>query len=714
MRQILSNPDLPTIFEDQQSKRPLLVQPKLQGLCSLLNRLVNLALVSNVPNVTQNKVNQKYPNLSLLVQVLNETHWNFDLVSGRGNVLFNLNSEDEANTAQRVARRFSAFFSHSPQLVFGNERQDQPKYSSWRLRQDLRDPAVRGLRSLSLVGSEAGSGNCIGHDVVVKLPDWQNIDQEDETTVLDIFLSTCLKRDEWHEACCVVRSTMSYQGFYECTFCTDLTDARATGNIFCFTCHEGQLYMSLEDPQDRPADPNYQPTTSLHSLIKGYRFADPRTYYESVRTGRKPRFYKTQKRALAARLALCLSLYLDSEYTLKAWDSKSVLFMNEDPRNTRNLAYVTSARNNECQDFDRSVPAYTSLAKLLLELECGVSQDEKTHQQVLERVDDMLYGTGEELDAEDLDGTVDMREPMARKMYLEACEEQAFRLPLSAHRRIRIAVLDTGVNRNSGSIIGAILTKRIQCKSWVGIDVQDTDGHGTRVAELILKVAPNADILICKVFRGSQVSADEVENIAEAIDYAVKEDIDIISMSFGLQPLLSTDSKLRKAYRKIEKAIDNARHKILFAAAANHGGHGPRTFPANDPRVICIHASDGKGNDGGINPTCLEDDLNFMTLGLAVTFGDGCKSGTSYSAPIAAGLAAQTLYVADHLMRLTPAVRLRLRTGQGMRAMFKLMSEKRSSYRFVAPWANLWTHGWHLDDNQIKIIEGKMLEIPRF
>ena len=67
----------------------------------------------------------------------------------------------------------------------------------------------------------------------------------------------------------------------------------------------------------------------------------------------------------------------------------------------------------------------------------------------------------------------------------------------------------------------------------------------------------------------------------------------IISMSFGVE------SDNRNV--DIDKAISNAFtcNTTMFAAAANNGGNKPRAYPANRRNgVICIHASDGRGNDG--------------------------------------------------------------------------------------------------------------------
>lgn len=181
-------------------------------------------------------------------------------------------------------------------------------------------------------------------------------------------------------------------------------------------------------------------------------------------------------------------------------------------------------------------------------------------------------------------------------------------------------------------------------------------------------------------------------------------------MSFGLRPLNSNDEELRVIYTDIRKAIEKASSTVFFGAAANHGGHAPRAFPAADPNVLCINASDGNGNDARINPNPVKGDFNFMTLGLAIDFGDLRGSGTSYAAPIAAGLAAHIIYVADCLLLLTDMARSCLRSRRGMRAMFELISVERDDHRFVAPWATLWQHRWHLDPIEVQRIEAVILK----
>lgn len=87
-------------------------------------------------------------------------------------------------------------------------------------------------------------------------------------------------------------------------------------------------------------------------------------------------------------------------------------------------------------------------------------------------------------------------------------------MPQRIRRRIKIAVLDTGIDINQPSICGHLnlinmarwelnrgkMDNPIKAeKSFVGGLTVDECGHGTRVAELLLKVAPYADLYVGKI-----------------------------------------------------------------------------------------------------------------------------------------------------------------------------------------------------------------------
>jgi hypothetical protein len=76
---------------------------------------------------------------------------------------------------------------------------------------------------------------------------------------------------------------------------------------------------------------------------------------------------------------------------------------------------------------------------------------------------------------------------------------------LRSDGRVRIAILDTGMDLPN-HVLWSPGSRRIRSsKSWVrskiGEDeVEDLDGHGTHAVGLLLKVAPEADIYVARVF----------------------------------------------------------------------------------------------------------------------------------------------------------------------------------------------------------------------
>lgn len=75
-----------------------------------------------------------------------------------------------------------------------------------------------------------------------------------------------------------------------------------------------------------------------------------------------------------------------------------------------------------------------------------------------------------------------------------------------ATKRVRIAVLDTGLRVDAQDDFLRHRVKRVTMqknfveeRSGLGGDCIDTDSHGTHVVRLLLKFAPQADILVVKV-----------------------------------------------------------------------------------------------------------------------------------------------------------------------------------------------------------------------
>jgi hypothetical protein len=177
------------------------------------------------------------------------------------------------------------------------------------------------------------------------------------------------------------------------------------------------------------------------------------------------------------------------------------------------------------------------------------------------------------------------------------------------HRRVRVAILDTGVDTSHPEI--SRKRDRIkECRSWVaGLPNEgDICGHGTFLTSLFLKVAPAADMYVARIFKNHEGETQEA--MREALKYAMNPwDVDIIVMSFGF-PRHDQDTE-----RLLIQA--EAKPVLMFAAACNDGFNVERpTFPASDHRVYCVCSTNALGVLSDRNPPVAGDKtFHVSTLG---------------------------------------------------------------------------------------------------
>lgn len=275
----------------------------------------------------------------------------------------------------------------------------------------------------------------------------------------------------------------------------------------------------------------------------------------------------------------------------------------------------------------------------------------------------------------------------------------------SPYDKVRIAILDTGIEKSSRATTPDEIRShgnRIKAgKSFVANEPawnQDSNGHGTHAAGLLLRVARGADIYIARILRGNEKTIN-TENVVEALKCCIDEwNVDIISMSFGYE----------KEQPEIEKQLKRAdNHNILvFAAASNDGASKPINiaWPARATNVMCVNSATGEGNNSGFNPPMDPKKWNFAMLGEEVNStwplqlikeaereengGTKRKSGTSFATPIAAATAALVLeFARQPPLSNNPKVAEYLKKFSGMQEVFMLMSErKEGKFYYVYPW----------------------------
>jgi hypothetical protein len=213
---------------------------------------------------------------------------------------------------------------------------------------------------------------------------------------------------------------------------------------------------------------------------------------------------------------------------------------------------------------------------------------------------------------------------------------------------IRIAVIDSGIDPDQPELSGAIVEKFDALKSPFA-----PHSHGTAIAALIaghnrlMGSAPEARILAVRAFDPAGNAAEATTfNIIRALDWAVVQRARIINMSFA-----------GPADPGINRALDVAFKKniVLIAAAGNAGAKSPPLYPAANPNVIAVAASDSSdqlfpGSNRGRHIAVAAPGVDIL---VAVPFGGyEVSSGTSYSAASVSGIVALML---QRKPDLTPA-----------------------------------------------------------
>jgi subtilisin family serine protease len=148
---------------------------------------------------------------------------------------------------------------------------------------------------------------------------------------------------------------------------------------------------------------------------------------------------------------------------------------------------------------------------------------------------------------------------------------------------IKIAVLDSGVNIFHSHIDQELggLAFRVNRDGWIELheDIRDYLGHGTAVTAVIRHMAPDAEILTGKIFDEKLACYPTV--LAEAIDWAVEKQVQIINLSLGVN----------RSYRVIEEACASAIEKGV-AIVASYNEQSGLLWPAKYPGVFGVRAGE--------------------------------------------------------------------------------------------------------------------------
>lgn len=128
---------------------------------------------------------------------------------------------------------------------------------------------------------------------------------------------------------------------------------------------------------------------------------------------------------------------------------------------------------------------------------------------------------------------------------------------------IRVAIIDSGVNPahpHVGGVAGGIAIGARQDSALY----LDYLGHGTAVAGVIREKAPNAELLIAKVF--DRTLNTSIDRLLRAIDWAISERADLINLSLG-----TTNEEHRASFEAAVSRAAAAGATLIAAHAALPG-----------------------------------------------------------------------------------------------------------------------------------------------
>ncbi|MEI7806436.1 MAG: S8 family serine peptidase [Hyphomicrobiales bacterium] len=204
---------------------------------------------------------------------------------------------------------------------------------------------------------------------------------------------------------------------------------------------------------------------------------------------------------------------------------------------------------------------------------------------------------------------------------------------------ILIAVIDSGIDVSHPELAGVI------AGSFDTLDpAEKPHAHGTGIAGLIAArarltgVAPEARILAVRTFGASGSSAQATTfNILKGLDWSAANGARIINMSFAGPGDPAISRSLAAAAKK---------GVVLIAAAGNAGASSPPLYPAADPNVIAVTATDSQ--DKLFEPSNRGRHIAVAAPGVdilspAPDAGYQVTSGTSMSAAEVSGVVALML-----------------------------------------------------------------------
>ena len=233
--------------------------------------------------------------------------------------------------------------------------------------------------------------------------------------------------------------------------------------------------------------------------------------------------------------------------------------------------------------------------------------------------------------------------------------------------RIRVAIIDTGINMNDThwpkSWLAGITQDGANTDPLTAVSKGPLDhggGHGTFVAGVVRQVAPHAQIQVYRALDSDGIGSEVA--VACAILSAVAAGVDIINLSLG------TDSYKDRPPVALTAALELVPDEIVVVAAAGNDGSTRPNWPGAAKRVVAVGALDQDMKPAPWSNRGSWVDVSTVGEGVVSTFVPGYETaaqdaepedwrldttpwamwtGTSFAAPQITGLIARDAEASD-------------------------------------------------------------------
>ncbi|WP_027550452.1 S8 family serine peptidase [Bradyrhizobium sp. Cp5.3] len=204
---------------------------------------------------------------------------------------------------------------------------------------------------------------------------------------------------------------------------------------------------------------------------------------------------------------------------------------------------------------------------------------------------------------------------------------------------VTVAVIDSGIDAKHPELANSIADNFDALGSSEGPHVHGTGIAGAIVAHgRLMGSAPEARIIAIRAFGGTTGGAESSSYIIlRSLNYAAEHGAQIVNMSFAGPK----DAVIERAI-----AATAARGLVLIAAAGNAGAKSPPLYPAANPNVIAVSATDQQDKLFTASNRGNYIALAAPGVDIFLPAPDGkyqMTSGTSFSAAYVSGVAALLL-----------------------------------------------------------------------